>query len=250
MRTSDGGHRGAGTPVGRPGAVAATTLVFDVMGTVLDEDTTQADALRAAIGSQADVDLRALRHQWCERVASAVDEITAGRRPYEPPAALQRKTLREVLDAHHLELPPDRFHQLAQFGSRLEPFPDTAAAMERLASRRAIVALTNAGSAQAFAMSAHARLRWTTLISAQVVQTYKPDPRTYSYAITQLDLDPGKTLFVAAHPWDLDAAAGHGFRTAYVDRAGSTPESMDAYAVRSDLVVTDLTALADQLQSP
>jgi 2-haloacid dehalogenase len=224
----------------------ATTLVFDVLGTVLDEDRTQSEALLAAIGPDAGVDLAALRGEWSDRVGAAIDAIIARRQPNETQAALNRRALDEV----GLALPAETLDELARFGYRLDPFPDTSVAWDRLASRRAMVALTNAGWAQAFAMSAHAGLHWTTLLSGQVVQTYKPDPRMYSYAITELELDPASTLFVAAHPWDLDAAAQHGFRTAYVDRAGSTPEALDAYAARFDLVVPDLSALADQLSRP
>ena len=49
---------------------------------------------------------------------------------------------------------------------------------------------------------------------------------------------------VAAHPWDLRAAAAFGSRTAYVERAGEgTPEPPE----RFDLAVPDLGALAAHL---
>lgn len=61
-------------------------------------------------------------------------------------------------------------------------------ALEALASRHPLPALTNAGSAQAFAMFGHAGLRWTTLLSEEAVQAYKPDPRMYQHALASLDL--------------------------------------------------------------
>jgi 2-haloacid dehalogenase len=46
---------------------------------------------------------------------------------------------------------------------------------------------------------------------------------------------------VAAHPWDLRAAARHGLRTAYVARPGAdAPEPGD----RFDFTVRDLAELA------
>ncbi|MEV0899130.1 haloacid dehalogenase type II [Actinoplanes sp. NPDC049802] len=230
----------------RDPATAATTLVFDVVGTLLDEDGTRTAALRS-VGSDLGVDLSMLGDRWAARVDAAVAEVTAGRAPYQPPAAFYRSALTDLLRADGTELPPDRFDELARFGYRLEPFPDTAPALERLARGRALVALTNAGCGQAFAMSAQSGLRWTTLISGESVGAYKPDPRMYRHAIGTLDLDPGRTLFVAAHDWDLDAAAQHGFRTAYVDRSGGSTGDLAGYAHRFDLVVTDLDHLADAL---
>jgi 2-haloacid dehalogenase len=66
----------------------------------------------------------------------------------------------------------------------------------------------------------------------------------YRLALDRLELDPRRTLMVAAHPWDLRAAATHGLRTAYVERAGEgDPAPTDAF----DLAVPDLAALATRL---
>jgi len=120
-------------------------------------------------------------------------------------------------------------------------------AMARLAQRHALVALTNAGTVQSFSMSAHAGLRWTAAISGQTVQAYKPAEAMYRYAVQTLALDPAHCLFVAAHPWDLDAAARQGFRTGYVDRVGSSAAAMAEFGERFDIAVPDLAALADLL---
>jgi 2-haloacid dehalogenase len=48
-------------------------------------------------------------------------------------------------------------------------------------------------------------------------------------------------MMVAAHPWDLRAAADHGLRTAYVARPGEgVPEPGDHF----DVSVADLAELA------
>jgi 2-haloacid dehalogenase len=52
-----------------------------------------------------------------------------------------------------------------------------------------------------------------------MVHAYKPDPAVYRLALDRLALDPRRTLMVAAHPWDLRAAAAQGLRTAYIQRA-------------------------------
>lgn len=52
---------------------------------------------------------------------------------------------------------------------------------------------------------------------------------------------PERCIFVAAHQWDLDAAAEHGFRTAHLDGTGG------GHRARADDQAPDLAALAAQL---
>jgi 2-haloacid dehalogenase len=51
---------------------------------------------------------------------------------------------------------------------------------------------------------------------------------------------------VAAHPWDLRAAASHGLRTAYIQRAS---EGVPAPSDTFDFTAPDLAALATRLLS-
>jgi len=74
-----------------------------------------------------------------------------------------------------------------------------------------------------------------------------PPEVTYQLAIDQLQLDPGRTLFVACHPWDLRAAARHGFRTAYVWRPD---EARPTESDRCDLAANGLANLVEQLIPP
>ena len=54
---------------------------------------------------------------------------------------------------------------------------------------------------------AAAGLTWHCVLSGEMVRAYKPDPSVYRFALDRLALDPRRTLMVAAHPWDLRAAA-------------------------------------------
>jgi 2-haloacid dehalogenase len=82
------------------------------------------------------------------------------------------------------------------------------------------------------------------VLSGALVEAYKPSPAVYELAITSLGLDPSRTLMVAAHAWDLRAAASHGLKTAFVARPGADPPRADD---RFDLHVEDLGALRDAL---
>jgi 2-haloacid dehalogenase len=228
---------------GRVGDRSTTTLVFDVLGTLLDEDAGQLAAAAETLGADAG----AFVARWQDVVRAEMVGMREGRRPYAAADVLGAEAVTAVAAERGLSLTDAQVERLATSGRRLEPFPEVVAALDRLAASYALVALTNAGTAQAFAMSRSAGLRWTTLLSGETVQAYKPDPRVYEHAVRALELEPARCLFVAAHPWDLDAAARHGFRTGYLDRAGSPPAELAGYARRYDHVAGDLAALAAQL---
>ena len=66
----------------------------------------------------------------------------------------------------------------------------------------------------------------------------------FTFALTRLGLAPEQTMMVAAHPWDLRAAAAHGMRTAYVARPG---EGLPAAGDRFEICADDLAGLARML---
>lgn len=219
---------------------AGSVLVFDVLGSLLDEDTGQRTTIQAVLNLPA-ADEKRFVAGWSARFHDLVTQIQESREGYRPPEDLYEQAAVEIADEQDVALAGQAARRLARFGRALEPFPDVPGALEALARRHPLVALTNAGCAQAFAMSRFAGLRWTTLLSGEVVQAYKPDPRMYQHAASALDLDPQVCVFVAAHRWDLDAAIEHGFRTAYLDRSG------DGQHADYEFVAPDLAALVPQL---
>jgi hypothetical protein len=95
-------------------------------------------------------------------------------------------------------------------------------------------------SAQAEALAA----AWLRRASALVTSICEGSPCRLPVRAGPLALDPRRTLMVAAHAWDLRAAADFGLRTALIQRAGEDePEPSDAF----DLEVPDLAALAARL---
>jgi 2-haloacid dehalogenase len=105
------------------------------------------------------------------------------------------------------------------------------------------VALSNADLAELAALSRHGGLSWHAALSGEHVRAFKPDPAVYQMALRLLDAEPSTVLMVAAHPWDLRAAAEHGLATAYVSRPGAEDPGPDDF----DLQVGDLAELAQLL---
>jgi len=114
----------------------------------------------------------------------------------------------------------------------------------RLAGRFTTVALSNGNLSMLTDLFAAGGLTWHGVLSGEMVQACKPDRAVYRLALDRLEPDPHRTLMVAAHPWDLRAAAACGLRTAYTERAGEgAPGPLDTF----DLTAADLAALAERL---
>jgi 2-haloacid dehalogenase len=93
-----------------------------------------------------------------------------------------------------------------------------------------------------------ASLPFDCILSTELVKSYKPDPRTYDLVSGLLAVRPEQTMMVAAHPYDLAAAAGQGMRTAFVHRPrewGSGKKERPDFPV--DIVAGDFLDLASQL---
>ena len=87
------------------------------------------------------------------------------------------------------------------------------------------------------------------ILSSELLGSYKPNPKMYLGALQHLSLAPHQCAMVAAHLWDLRAAAKHGMRTVYVPRATDDPEDRDNVKSKIeggevDLVVSSLEELA------
>ena len=219
------------------------TLLFDVLGTVVDEAGSMRAELAAALGQVgAEQQADALAAAWQDRFGVLVGAIGQGA-PWRSTDELNAQALADVL-RDGPRLPEATMARLGRAGHRLRPWPDAQQALGRLARRFTIVALSNGNLSMLTDLFAAGGLTWHGVLSGELVHAYKPDPAVYRLALDRLELDPRRTLMVAAHPWDLRAAAALGLRTAYIERAGEgTPDPSDVF----DLSVPDLAALASRL---
>jgi len=227
------------------------TVVFDVIGTVVDEHGSVLAEVREVLARNgfADDSLAAgLSAEWTTRLDRAFADLRSGRARWEPSDVLQRRSLDAAMDTFPaLRIDRSDLDQLARVGHRLRPWPDSARALRDLQASFTVVALSNGDFSQLADMSAAGGLSWHCVLSGSMVKSVKPNPEVYQLAISALELDPRRSLFIACHPWDLRAAASHGFRTAFVQRPG---EAQPADDDRFDLTATDLADLVTQLIPP
>lgn len=80
------------------------------------------------------------------------------------------------------------------------------------------------------------------VLSVESVGVFKPHARVYTLATEHFSCRPDEILFVSSNGWDAAAAAGFGFVTAWVNRAGLPRERLPAAPHH---VFTDLSPIAD-----
>lgn len=214
-------------------------VVFDVLGTVLDERGSFRAATRLALPHEADP--VALADKWLNETSTTVSRIAHGTEPWQAWDQVIANRLRDLTPD------PAAHRALSSIGHRLTAWPDSAAALERIHAKRHTVALSNAGATALMDCARNNALTWSTVLSAEMVRTAKPDPKVYTFLLDTLHVDPTAVLFVAAHPWDLRAAALHGMHTAYIERPTEDSPAPDG---RFDWTGTDLLELAHTLDGP
>ncbi len=126
---------------------------------------------------------------------------------------------------------------------RLEPYPEAAAALEGLrADGRRCAILSNGTPAMLATAIGSAGLEgaFDAVLSVEAAGVFKPDPRVYALVTAEFGVTPDRVLFVSANGWDAAGAAGFGFRSAWVNRAGAPADRLHA---RPHHVIADLRAV-------
>ncbi|MFI8998976.1 haloacid dehalogenase type II [Streptomyces sp. NPDC053542] len=220
-------------------------VVFDILGTMVDEPGGLRAAIRHALPASDEASVEMLLTMWQEHVHHEQQRIADGSHAYASTEVIDRKAAQRVAGRAGLT-DPAAIERLATAGQRLKPWGDSLAGLARLARRFPVLGLSNASRAALLRLNAYAGLRWHQALSAEDARAYKPAPEVYQLATDAAGCPPERVLMVAAHAWDLRGAQAMGMRTAYVHRpVGDPPQKTDTFNWRSDTLdelVTVLTA--------
>jgi 2-haloacid dehalogenase len=227
-------------------------LVFDVFGTCVDwRGSIVKEARRWSRELGREIDGAGLADAWRAAYQPSMEEVRSGRRPFVHLDTLHRETLGRIADRFGLGgLDEARMQAINRVWHRLDPWPDTVPGMKRLRVRFLLAPLSNGGVAMLARLAKRTGIPFDLILSGELVQGYKPEPKVYLGAARLLDLPPSKVMLVAAHNGDLAAAAALGLRTAFVPRPteygpGQTTDL--APTGRWDVVAEDMERLADAL---
>lgn len=195
-------------------------LAFDVFGTVVDwRGGITAEVSAIAAKHDLAIDAGALADEWRRRYQPFLDRVRLGETPWQGLDDLHRAALREVLAQFSLEaLPETDVDRLVFTWHHLPPWPDALAGLTRLRARFVLATLSNGGVALLVDLARAASLPFDCILSTELVKTYKPDASVYRLVPDLLAVRPEQAMMVAAHAYDLGAAAQAGMRTAFVRR--------------------------------
>jgi 2-haloacid dehalogenase len=195
-------------------------LTFDVFGTVVDWRAGISREAEAALAPRGHaLDWGAFADAWRKQYQPAMEAVRSGQRDYVVMDVLHREMLDVALGQFGVTgLDETELHRLAMAWRRLDPWPDAVEGLARLKPKFALAALSNGNIALILAMAKRAGIPWDVILGSELVRTYKPRDDIYDSAPRFLDLAPQEIMMVACHPWDLDAAAKRGLRTAYIHR--------------------------------
>jgi len=214
-------------------------VVFDLNGTLLDTSALS-KPLRSIFGRKVSVD------HWFTAVLQQAEAMTLGG-DFREFGDLAAAVLKMLADGHGIAVKPEQIQAVRSAMLTMPAFTDVVPGLRRLqkAGHRLAV-LTNSGRVSLALQLQNAGLRefFAQTLSVESVGLYKPAPEVYRFATEVMAAKPADMLMVAAHHWDLLAAARRGYQTAFIRRPGRAllpGESRPTY------VVDDLKQLADEL---
>jgi 2-haloacid dehalogenase len=229
---------------------APRVLLFDVFGTLVDWRSSLLNlAVTTAARSGVHADWAGVIDDWRRAYQPIMDQVRGGAREWRDLDSLQRETLAAVLGRRGIDLPAEAQETLVRGWRQLKPWPDTRAGLDRLRRAHTTATLSNGHLALLADLLKFGDLRVDVVLSAQLADSYKPDPEAYLTALRLLDCPPDEAAMVAAHAGDLRAAAALGLRPAFIDRprewgpAGSPEKAPDLDGLITAASLTELASL-------
>jgi 2-haloacid dehalogenase len=227
-------------------------LLFDVQGTATDfHSTVCEEAQRISAGRHPEVDWPELVRRWRAGYTTALQNAQGRSGAWVSVHSVYRRALEAVLDESGITgFSEAEREELTRAWQRLKPWPDVVAGLTRLKSAFTLATLSNADVSAVVNISKRAGLPWDAIFAAEMAGVFKPDKAIYLMAATYLGLDPSEIMMVACHKYDIRAAAGFGFHTAFVARPlefGAGAHADVAFEDEFDINASDFLDLAEQL---
>ena len=220
-----------------------TTCVFDAYGTLFDVGAAAAQAAREpAHAALADVwpavardwRLKQLQYTWLRAVAGRHCDFWQ----------VTQDGLDWALEANGLTSATTRARLLELYWE-LAAYPEVPAMLRTLKDNGLKTAILSNGSPDMLngaVQSAGIGDLLDAVLSVETVGVFKPHDRVYDLVGGHFGCARDEVLFVSSNGWDAAGAAGYGFRTAWVNRAG---EPVDRLYATPHHILSDLNTIPE-----
>jgi 2-haloacid dehalogenase len=230
-----------------------TALLFDVFGTVVDWRTgiaREGEEFGRAHGLTG-IDWTAFADCWRALYQPTLERVRSGEMAWQPLDDLHRMGLNKLMSERSIaHLPESAIDHFNCAWHRLPPWPDAVSGLTRMKKKYILATCSNGNVSQMVNLAKHSDLPWDVVLGAEMARQYKPRPEVYQRSVELLRLHPAECMMVAAHNYDLRAAAGCGLRCAFVVRPkeyGPAGKPDLASSQPWDFVAEDFNMLAEQL---
>ena len=135
--------------------------------------------------------------------------------------------------------------RLLELYRELAAYPEVPAMLSALKDAGKTTAILSNGSPamlDSAATSAGIGEQLDAVLSVESVGVFKPSAKVYDLVEAQFGCARDEVLFVSSNGWDAAGAAGYGFQTAWVNRAGDPVDNLYA---RPHHILTDLTTIPE-----
>ncbi|KAI9848458.1 MAG: hypothetical protein M1837_000253 [Sclerophora amabilis] len=215
-------------------------LLFDVLGTVLDWQTSLTRGIHAItkekLASTSAVALSPeVRHsasslddkKWEDFVLQwhqSYIDFTHGYQPKKDEwvnfTTHNLRSLKRLLAEWKLDglFTEDELNEVTRLWNYLDPYRDSSKGIALLNQKFITSTLSNSDVSTLTDQAAHANLPWKTMTSSEHFAAYKPYPAVYHGAAAKLGVKPEECALVAAHLGDLQGAKACGYQAIYVER--------------------------------
>ena len=220
-----------------------TTCIFDAYGTLFDVSA----AARAAAAEPGHTALRdtwqtvaldwrtkQLQYTWLRAITGDHCDFWQ----------VTQDGLDWALEASGIAAPETRERLLALYWE-LAAYPEVPQMLATLKDRGLNTAILSNGSPDMLSgavTSAGLEALLDDTLSVQSVGIFKPAPQVYDLVGERFGVAKDEVLFVSSNGWDAAGAAGYGFTTVWVNRAG---DPMDRLPARPHHVMSNLTTIPD-----
>ena len=224
-------------------------VVFDAYGTLFDVYSIQAlaEELYPSHGADIAVKWRDKQIEYTRLITQSDPHNSSGSKYYQPFWELTRLSLEYTLDRLKLDSSSDQVNKLMEQYSRLTPFPENLAVLQKIKVMGLTTAILSNGSPEMLASAVKSAGMEDVLdhiISVDRIRLFKTSPESYGLVQQTISVSKQEVLFVSSNAWDALGATWYGFKTLWINRQNLPTE---AIGQQPDYIGSDLTTVVDVL---